>query len=273
MELSIQNLAKPRKQQVTRKTASYTSQDTSHSLTRINGNLTIVPPVTPSMVVQYYARLYEGAPPSGYTPAGTFAYAEIYTNNNSNIAVRGASVAKGRICYIVEPDGGTAGTYNTVKIHGIVYDNDTMTTIKDFWINPAYYLLRGHYCVGIRFKYWRCDNADGSTIIYNDGDTYAPKRRETRSNGFNVYECAAATGAFSMTIEVDDYDLARDEIDVTTRNGVDSDSSMGYGGLTSYAVCIGVDYKDKNAAAQDPSGHWLMDSIDRKTQNLYVSWS
>ena len=273
MELSIQNLAKPRKQQVTRKTASYASQDTSHSRTRINGNLTIVPPVTPSTVIQYYARLYEGAPPSGFDPGGTMAYAEIYTNNNSGIAVRGASVAKGRICYTVESDGGTAGTYNTVKIHCRVYDNDTMTTIKDFWINPAYYLIRGHYCVGIRFKYWRCDNADGSTIIYNDGDTYAPKRRETRSNGFNVYECAAATGGFSMTIEVDDYNLARDEITVTTRNGVDSDSSMGTGGLTSYAVCIGVDYKDKNAAAQDPSGHWLMDNIVRKTQNLSVSWT
>jgi hypothetical protein len=57
-------------------------------------------------------------------------------------------------------------------------------------------------------------------------------------------------------------------------DSIDSNSYMGRGGLYAYRLCVGADYKDKNAAAIDPSGKWYTENITRRTDiDVQYDWT
>jgi len=269
MELSIAKLAIPRKQAVIRKTPTYTRSYTQTTKQVISGDMTLLTPVTPSQNIKYYPRLYTGAPPDAPPVSHDFlCYAEVYTNRSSTQNTRIADLTKGRLVYYNEIVD-TIGGENVYKIRCEKPDGSS------FLIDPGYRLRQGYYCVGISFKEFKYADYMGSAQSLDPTAGFAPPHRETRTNDDINFEVALTTGTFTFSAEIEVYDASQQRIvDTRVITNLDGDSYMGTGGLTSFWVCAGVDYKDKTAAQIDPSGHWYTIEKNIKTDiDLSVSWS
>lgn len=257
MELSIKNLAIPRKQPVITKTASCTWDDTTDTFERMSASLPDVGNIT------YYPRLYKGTHPS--SGGNWLCYAYVYTNGSDD-----DDTTKGLISYnVIETDQIVDG-YTVLKIRCDKPDGTY------FIINPGYYLGSGLYCVGITFMYFRyAPRGGGSRVIYDDSTGFKPQTRRTKTSDYENFECALPTAVFDITVQIDVYNASRHEMaDPCIVNGIDSDSYMGRGGLYAYRLCCGADYKDKNAAAIDPSGKWYTENITRRTDiDVQYDWT
>lgn len=257
MELSIKNLAIPRKQPTTTKTASCTWDDTTDTFERMSAALPDVGNIT------YYPRLYKGTHPS--SGGNWLCYAYVYTNGSDD-----TDTTKGLLTYhVIETDQIVDG-YTVLKMRCDKPDGTS------FIINPGYYLGSGLYCVGITFMYFRyVPRGGGSRVIYDDSTGFKPKTRSTKTSDYENFECALPTAVFDITVQIDVYNASRHEmIDPRIVNSIDSDSYMGRGGLYVYRLCCGADYKDKNAAAIDPSGEWYTENITRRTDiDVQYDWT
>lgn len=258
MDLTIDKLAIPRKQSITRQTATYAQTYTSDTHPVINGYVTLETPLTPTNVVRYYPRIYEGKPPDAPSMSEYLCYAEVYASTASR-NTRMADLTKGRLLYSTEVTS-TVDNINVLKIRCEKPDGTS------FLINPGYYLGSGLYCVGIHFKDFYWYPYSGDARLYNENDGIAPARREVRTSDNVNFEVAIAPTTFKFSVEIDVYNASRHEmVDSRVVNNLDYDSYMGRGGLYNYWVCIGADYKDKNAAALDPSGRWYTEDKVIKT--------
>lgn len=270
MTLTIQNLAIPRKQPVTRKTATYTRGYTPETYHIISGNMTLTNPLTPSdPTIKYYPRIYEGKPPDALPSENYLCYAEVYANRSSTQDTRIADLTKGRLLYKVAPSGQTIDSYDRLVIECARPDGTTFT------INPGAGLSSGLYCVGIRFMNFQWQDYTGSVHTLGSAEGIAPRTRETRTTDNITFEVALAPEMFRITVEIDVYSASRQEIvrQETVAN-LDNYSSYGRGGLYYYWVCAGVNYKDKNAAQLDPSGEWYTEDKSIKTDiDVQVSWT
>lgn len=269
MGLTIAKLAIPRKQAVIYKTPTYTRSYTQTTKQVISGDMTLLTPVTPSQNIKYYPRLYTGAPPDAPPVSHSFlCYAEVYTNRSSTQNTRIADLTKGRLLYyneIVDTIGGQ-------DIYKIRCEKPDGTS---FLIDPGYRLIRGYYCAGIRFREFNYVDYIGNAQSLDLTAGFAPQHRETRTNDDANFEVALTSGTFTFSVEIEVYDVSQQRIvDTRVITNLDGDTYMGTGGLTSYWVCAGVDYKDKNAAQIDPSGQWYTeDKIIKTDIDVSVSWS
>ena len=258
MELNIKNLAIPRKQSVIAKTASCIWDDTIDSYERMSAALPDVGNIT------YYPRLYKGNPPD--VPLGDYlCYAYVYTNGSDD-----GDTTKGLLSYTVIETDQIVDGYTVLKIRCDKPDGTS------FIINPGYYLSSGRYCVGISFQYFRyVPRGGGSRVIYDDSTGFRPKTRETRTADYENFECALPTAIFDITVEIDVYSAVSHEmVGSQIVDSIDSDSYMGRGGLYAYRLCVGADYKDKNAALIDPSGKWYTEDITRRTDiDVRYDWT
>lgn len=257
MELSIKNLAIPRKQPVVTKAASCTWDDTTDTYERMSAALPDVGNIT------YYPRLYKGTHPS--SGGNWLCYAYVYMNGSDD-----DDTTKGLVSYnVIETDQIVDG-YTVLKIRCDKPDGTY------FIIDPGYYLGSGLYCVGITFMYFRyVPRGGGSRVIYDDSTGFKPTTRRTKTSDYENFECALPTAVFDITVQIDVYNATSHEM-VAPRivNSIDSDSYMGRGGLYNYRLCVGADYKDKNAALIDPSGKWYTEDIIRRTDiDVQYDWT
>lgn len=258
MELSIKNLAIPRKQPVITKTASCTWDDTTDTFERMSAALPDVGNIT------YYPRLYAGHPPD--VPLGDhLCYAYVYTDGSDD-----SDTTKGLLTYHAIDTGQIVDGYTVLKIRCYKPDGTS------FIIDPGYYLSSGLYCVGITFQYFRyVPRGGGSRVIYDESYGFKPQTRRTKTADYENFECALPAGVFDITVQIDVYNASRHEMESPRIvNSIDSDSYMGRGGLYNYRLCVGADYKDKNAALIDPSGKWYTESITRRTDiDVQYDWT
>lgn len=194
-------------------------------------------------------------------------YAEVYTNTSSTQSTRIGDLTKGRIAYSTE----AVGTVDNVDILKIRCD---LPNGSSFMINPGYYLGSGLYCVGIEFLKFQYMAYDNTTKDLDLTRGLAPKVRETRTVDNTNFEVAIFPGTFKFSVKMTTYWQPEHRIyDERIVDNLDYDSVYGRGGLNTYYVCAGVDYKDKNAAALDPSGLWYTEDEVKKTDiDLSVSW-
>lgn len=257
MELSIKNLAIPRKQPVITKAASCTWDDTTDTFERMSAALPDVGNIT------YYPRLYKGTHPSA--GGNWLCYAYVYTNGSDD-----SDTTKGLLTYhVIETDQIVDG-YTVLKMRCDKPDGTS------FVIDPGYRLVSGLYCVGITFQYFRyVPRGGGSRVIYDESTGFKPATRRTKTSDYENFECALPTAVFDITVQIDVYNATRHEMESPRIvNSIDSDSYMGRGGLYDYRLCVGADYKDKNAAAIDPSGKWYTENITRRTDiDVQYDWT
>lgn len=271
MRLTIENLAIPRKRPTRIQNALYTWHETANPVSRINPAMPIDSAQSGAL---YYPRLYSGSPPAGYSVPNTIAYAEIYTNTDSTEERRTHSVAKGRICYAVEATGAQVDGRDVLAMHAYVYDNDTATVIRDFSINPGYYLSSTRKIIEIKFKHWRYKDYTDVRQILGTNEAITLRGRQTRTDSFTNYECACPSGTFDLTVHVKTFNTYNGDYEEQDIDGIDSNSYIGTGGLTRYQLCVGADFKTAAQAAVDPSGHWLMDTVNLGGNiTPTVSWS
>ena len=263
MNLSIANLAIPCKRAVTHQTPTYTLNSTSATTQLVNANMTGITPITQGgQVIRYHPRAYEGKPPDAPSMAEYLCYADVYTNNNSSLSIRTKDITKGRLLYYTY----VRDTIDSYNVYGIRCDRPDGTS---FDINPGYYLGTGLYCVGVSFWCFRCGGTQ-----YVEGQGLAPSTKETRTLDGLDLEVALAPGLLDITVKIDVYNRSRDEVTERLVDSIDSDSYMGRGGLYTYYLCGGVDYKNKYTAQIDPSGHWYTETKNTKENiDLSISWT
>lgn len=258
MELSIKNLAIPRKQPTTTKTASCTWDDTTDTFERMSAALPDVGNIA------YYPRFYSGNPPN--IPLGNdLCHAYVYTNGSDD-----SDTTKGLLRYIPIDTDQIIDGYVVKKISCYKPDGTS------FVINPGYYLGSGLYCVGIGFQWFRyVPRGGGSRVIYDESYGFKPTTRRTKTSDYENFECALPVATFDITVQIDVYNATRHEmVGSQIIDSIDSDSYMGRGGLYVYQLCCGADYKDKNAALIDPSGKWYTEDITRRTDiDVQYDWT
>lgn len=256
MELSIKNLAIPRKQPVITKTASCAWDDTTDTFERMSAALPDVGNIT------YYPRLYRGTHPSA--GGNWLCYAHVYTNSSDD------DTTKGLLTYhVIETDQIVDG-YTVLKMRCDKPDGTS------FIIDPGYYLSSWLWCVGISFQYFRYVPRDGgSRVIYDESNGFKPQTRRTKTSDYENFECALSAGVFDISVQIDVYNASSHEMEGSRIiDGIDSNSYIGRGGLYSYRLCCGAAYKDKNAAAIDPSGEWYTENITRRTDiDVQYNWT
>lgn len=211
-ELSIAKLAIPRKQNIVRKNAVYTSADTTNSLQR------------PSTQQQSVSINFSGW--------GVI----VFKNSPNDFITRMRDMDKGTISYSVVDTGTAIGGYNEKVIQGRKPDGTY------FYIDPGFFLGSGLYVVDIVFDKWFYRPSLYGAYVEASGGVTLPYLREMRTDDID-HEIALPKGFLAFTVKYLVYNAVNERIEDDYREShlldTTSYSAAGTGGLTDYMAYAG----------------------------------